>query len=140
MSGGGALLRVDRVVRAGGSHVPKSRLRVLALIPMVLGPGLSGCGASTAVETKAALGKVVVYRNGVAYFERRAVVSDGELKLRVPGERVDDFLKSLTVVDAKTGKLAAGVASPPSRHGGDEVDDDDRSCRSRRRASSWSAT
>jgi len=56
------------------------------------------------IQTEAALGKVVVYRNGVAYFERRAVVSDGQLRLTVPVGRVDDFLKSLKVVDAKTGE------------------------------------
>jgi hypothetical protein len=66
---------------------------------------LSGCAAARPpIQTEAALGKVVVYRNGVAYFERRAVVSDGQLKLTVPVDRVDDFLKSLKVVDAATGK------------------------------------
>src|SRR5215467_4101480 len=51
-----------------------------------------------------ALGRVVVYRNGVAYYERRATVSGGALTVSVPRDRVDDFLKSLTVVDAITGK------------------------------------
>lgn len=51
----------------------------------------------------APLGRVVVYRNGVAYFERHASV-EGELTLSVPAARVDDFLKSLTVVDTKTGE------------------------------------
>ena len=51
-----------------------------------------------------ALGKVVVYRNGVAYYERRAQVMGGQLTVSVPRDRVDDFLKSLTVVDAITGK------------------------------------
>jgi len=51
-----------------------------------------------------ALGRVVVYRNGVAYYERRAEVSGGKLQVRVPRDRVDDFLKSLTVVDARTHK------------------------------------
>jgi hypothetical protein len=70
----------------------------------VLG-SLVGCaGARPPIQTEAALGKVVVYRNGVAYFERRAVVSDGQLKLTVPVDRVDDFLKSLKVVDAATGR------------------------------------
>jgi len=49
-----------------------------------------------------ALGRVVVYRNGVAFYERRALVRGGKLTVVVPRERVDDFLKSLTVVDAKT--------------------------------------
>ena len=50
------------------------------------------------------LGRVVVYRNGVAYYERRAQVTGGKLRVSVPRERVDDFLKSLTVVEARTGK------------------------------------
>ncbi len=50
------------------------------------------------------LGRVVVYRNGVAFYERRAVVSDGKLTVHVPRDRVDDFLKSLTVVDPVTRK------------------------------------
>lgn len=51
----------------------------------------------------APLGRVIIYRNGVAYFERNAVVHDS-LHLRVPRARVDDFLKSLTVTDNETGK------------------------------------
>jgi len=50
------------------------------------------------------LGRVVVYRNGVAFFERHATVEDGRLTVHVPRDRVDDFLKSLTVVDPATGK------------------------------------
>ena len=57
-------------------------------------------GCSPRHRTDVALGRIVIYRNGVAYYERRATVSDGELTVRVPRERVDDFLKSLTVVDA----------------------------------------
>jgi len=64
-----------------------------------------GCGAARQpIQTQAALGKVVVYRNGVAYFERRATVTDGQLKLTIPVDRLDDLLKSLQVVDAKTGQ------------------------------------
>ena len=50
------------------------------------------------------LGRVVVYRNGVAFYERHATVQDGKLTVHVPRERVDDFLKSLTVVDPVTRK------------------------------------
>jgi hypothetical protein len=79
----------------------KSRSYLL-FAQIYLSPLLSACGASNAIDTQAALGKVVVYRNGVAYFERRASVRDGQLKLTVPAARVDDFLKSLKVVDAET--------------------------------------
>jgi hypothetical protein len=67
------------------------------------------CGHTPPTKTfvkvdQVALGKVVVYRNGVAFYERRATVHGGKLTVSVPRERVDDFLKSLTVVDAKTQK------------------------------------
>ena len=73
-------------------------------LSLLLAP-VAACGARAprhvAVD-KVRLGKVVVYRNGVAFYERRAQVAGGKLTVRVPRERVDDFLKSLTVVDART--------------------------------------
>ncbi len=53
------------------------------------------------------LGRVVIYRNGVAFYERSAKVLDGKVSVHVPRERVDDFLKSLTVVDPVTRKPLA---------------------------------
>ena len=67
---------------------------------------IAGCGGRlrhVAVD-RVPLGKVVVYRNGVAFYERHARVVGGTVRVRVPRERVDDFLKSLTVVDARTGQ------------------------------------
>ncbi len=93
----------------------------LLLIPLTL--GLGGCATTLPrpIESNAALGKVVVYRNGVAYFERYATLKGNELKLRVPSERLDDLLKSLTVVDARSGKPVP-VSFPTVEHVGDEVD------------------
>lgn len=69
---------------------------------------LSACGATHASYVqpmeKAPLGRVVVYRNGIAYYERHAKVVDGKLTLQVPADKVDDFLKSLTVSDARSGQ------------------------------------
>src|SRR6476646_1950292 len=73
----------------------------------LLAAALAGCGPKHASFVKVdnvALGRVVVYRNGVAFYERRATVSGGTLTVSVPRDRVDDFLKSLTVVDAISGK------------------------------------
>src|SRR5688500_9753170 len=99
-------------------------LRRASLIAIFLAsPTLTGCGSSLSsapVRTEAELGRVIVYRNGVAYFERTARVRDGELTLVVPGERVDDFLKSLTVEDARTGRTLP-VSFPTVAHHGDEV-------------------
>jgi hypothetical protein len=75
---------------------------------------LAGCGkAATFVRSDTTLGRVVVYRNGVAYFERYAEIDDDSLRLSVPADKIDDFLKSLTVIDATTGKPAP-VAYPTS--------------------------
>ena len=73
------------------------------LAGILLSAALYGCGPKHANFVKVddvALGRVVIYRNGVAYYERRATVSGGVLTVSVPRDRVDDFLKSLTVVDA----------------------------------------
>ncbi len=83
------------------------RAHSLAILTALVlaGAAAQGCAHKerAVVVPDAPLGRVIVYRNGVAYFERRAMVED-ELTLQVPGERVDDFLKSLTVVDARTDK------------------------------------
>src|SRR4051795_6051673 len=76
------------------------------LAGFLLATALAACGpkhASFVKVDEVALGRVVVYRNGVAFYERRATVTGGTLTVSVPRDRVDDFLKSLTVVDAVTG-------------------------------------
>lgn len=80
------------------------RIRTLSLLPALL---LSiGCSSTTSYvrSPETTLGRVVVYRNGVAYFERYADVRGDALNLQVPADKVDDFLKSLTVSDAVTNK------------------------------------
>ncbi|MGN6104759.1 MAG: carboxypeptidase regulatory-like domain-containing protein [Kofleriaceae bacterium] len=53
------------------------------------------------------LGRVVIYRNGVAFYERAARVENGQVTVRVPRDKVDDFLKSLTVVERTSNKRLA---------------------------------
>ena len=82
-------------------------MRTTALTALLLTCGLTAaCGtyASHVEADDAALGRVVVYRNGIAFYERTAQVTDGRLSLTVPGDKINDFLKSLTVKDAKTGE------------------------------------
>ena len=75
------------------------------LLALLLCASSLGCAHKVGpVETDAALGRVVVYRNGVAYFERSARVTGSTLALNVPDARIDDLLKSLRVTDAKTGE------------------------------------
>jgi len=88
-----------------------------SLLAVCAGALLSGCAASMPrpIQTDAALGRVVVYRNGVAYFERRAIVHGDRFALQVPAERLDDFLKSLSVIDARTGQ-AVPISFPTLEH------------------------
>ncbi len=77
------------------------------LLSSALGTTMPACGPKHSSFVKVddvTLGRVVIYRNGVAYYERRATVTGGVLTVSVPRDRVDDFLKSLTVVDAISGK------------------------------------
>ena len=87
--------------------------------------GTVGCGTTqtTFVKSDTTLGRVVVYRNGVAYFERYADVQGDNLRLNVPQDKVDDFLKSLTVVDALTGEPAPiSYPSGPNAGSGGTID------------------
>src|SRR5262245_61803757 len=85
------------------------RKHTLAAVLLAAALG-SGC-AARAVHTETRLGSVIVYRNGVAYFERYAERGEKEIKLRVPTERVDDFLSSLSVIDEES-KQALPVSYP----------------------------
>ncbi|MCS6902306.1 MAG: hypothetical protein RMJ98_16295, partial [Myxococcales bacterium] len=79
-----------------------------SLISLVATMMLMGCASTSSFVhiPETTLGKVVVYRNGVAYFERTARVEGDTLHLTVPADKVDDFLKSLTVIDARTNQPA----------------------------------
>lgn len=57
------------------------------------------------------LSTVVLYRNGVGYFERGGTVDGDKLTLRVRKDQVNDLLKSLTVVERKGGR-AISISMP----------------------------
>ncbi|HEY7544151.1 MAG TPA: hypothetical protein VID27_04680, partial [Blastocatellia bacterium] len=62
--------------------------------------------------------RVVLYSNGVAYFERRAQVSGhAEISLSFKQSQVDDVLKSMVVLDRGKGRIGAvsyNSSAPPS--------------------------
>ncbi len=57
------------------------------------------------------LDRVVLYRNGVGYFERTGEVDGDILTIKVRKDQVNDLLKSLTVVERDTGR-AVSVSMP----------------------------
>jgi hypothetical protein len=87
-------------------------MRKLAIASLFVFPLLAGCAGRTPFPTvdDLELDTVVLYRNGIGYFERRGKVNDDVLRLKVRKDQVNDLLKSLTVVDA-TGK-AVSVSMP----------------------------
>ncbi len=73
------------------------------------------------METKRELPvtKVVLYQNGVGYFERRGKLHGKEVELRVRPDQVNDVLKSLSVLDLSGGTPSS--ASLPVERSGDRL-------------------
>lgn len=68
-----------------------------------------------ATQSPLALSRVVLYRNGIAYFERQGVVDGDRLTLKVRKDQINDLLKSLTVIDRSSGKtLSVSIPLDPS--------------------------
>ncbi|MCU0675507.1 MAG: OmpA family protein [Myxococcota bacterium] len=63
-----------------------------------LGVALVGIGCATSA-TPVQLRRVVLYQNGVGYFEREGRVENGRVALRLAPHEVDDVLTTLTVVE-----------------------------------------
>ncbi len=77
--------------------------------------GAVGCDGSRAAYPTTGGGltltRVVLYRNGIGYFERVGEVEGDLLTIKVRKDQVNDLLKSLTVVEASGGK-AVSVSMP----------------------------
>ena len=88
-----------------------SSLLLAASLLSLVGGCAHSRGAYPAAQTDLALRRVVLYRNGIGYFERHGEVDDDHLAIKVRRDQVDDLLKSLTVIDRSTGK-AVSVSMP----------------------------
>ena len=73
---------------------------------------------STTPKSELPLKRVILYSNGVAYFERRGTVTGhAEINLAFKQSQVDDVLKSLVVLDLGKGRIGAvsyNSSAPPS--------------------------
>jgi len=67
---------------------------------------LSGCASHTATRPMR-LSRVILYQNGIGYFERAGHVGGDTLRLAFARGELDDVLKTLTVID----RLGASVAT-----------------------------
>lgn len=89
------------------------RIHRLALCTFL---GLGACAHAnrdplSTTDDDLTLDRVVLYRNGVGYFERHGKVEGDVLRLRVRKDQINDLLKSLTVVERGSGR-AVSVSMP----------------------------
>lgn len=86
------------------------RIGLAVLIALAAGCA-SGRSPYASTESSLELDRVVLYRNGIGYLERRGEVRGDALVIKVRKDQVNDLLKSLTVVDRKSGQ-AVSVSMP----------------------------
>lgn len=87
------------------------------LLVVCLAALVSGCNQAHTVDTAGELqiSKVVLYQNGIGYFERRGKVHGDTLQLRVRPDQVNDVLKSLAVLNFSGGQTSS-VGLPVERN------------------------
>lgn len=81
-------------------------LPLAALALAALAPALAGCGSaqiSTGPAPELRLRRIILYQNGIGYFERTGALREPKLRLRFREREVDDVLKSLVVVEEGLG-------------------------------------
>jgi len=66
---------------------------------LLLALTLGACATAPAVRSELPVERVVIYRNGVAYFERQGETRATELTFKVRPDHVGDFLASLAVME-----------------------------------------
>src|SRR5512134_2837882 len=91
-------------------------MKKTCLAVLVLGVLLGGaCATPPAVTSDGlALRRVVIYRNGVAYFEREGRVRGDKVGFRVRRDEVGDFLASFAVME-RTGGTVRAASFPMHR-------------------------
>jgi hypothetical protein len=91
---------------------------------------LVGCAGGPIVQSELPIKRVVVYRNGVAYFERKGHVAKDEVRFQMRKTEVGDFLATLAVME-EGGSSVRSAAFPlkdapaPKHHKHHEPGDDD---------------
>ncbi len=112
----------------------RSRLRIASsplvfALSLVALSGASGCARSASVQTTSSLPlrRVVVYRNGVGYFERQGHVDEDEVRFRVAQREVGDFLATLAVMERGGSSVrAAAFPMPEERAEGEAPHPEER--------------
>jgi hypothetical protein len=82
------------------------------LIPVLIAASaLGGCANRATVSSNLPLQRVVIYRNGIAYFERGGHVEEQDVRFKMREGAVGDFLATLAVME-KGGQSVRAAAFP----------------------------
>lgn len=88
-----------------------SRWLVCGLVVLWLG---GGCGGSAPASLK--LERVVLFQNGIGYFERQGDVQGSAVRMQFAPHEIDDVLKTVTVIDENAASVAhVEVEDPPGK-------------------------
>lgn len=88
---------------AGESRLARWARRSLAPAAVLLAALSGGCAASPGPSPDLRLRHVILYQNGIGYFERTGVLREERLRLQFREHEIDDVLKSLVVVEEGLG-------------------------------------
>lgn len=98
----------------------RSILLAPRLLSATLALAAAGCATAPAVTAPGLpLKRVVIYRNGVGYFERAGHVESDRVEFRVRRNEVGDFLASLTVLERGGSSVRAAAFPMPPDSGPD---------------------
>ncbi|MCC7541222.1 MAG: OmpA family protein [Deltaproteobacteria bacterium] len=86
-------------------------MRPSTLAPIVVALVLSACAGSSALPIR----RVVLYRNGVGYFERAGRVHGERWSMQLAPHEIDDALATFTAVEREGGVVSADVPLPRPR-------------------------
>ncbi len=93
----------------------KIEMRTLTPFLLIAALSMTACSAGPSKYPTAQAGldlsSVVLYRNGVGYFERQGKVEGDVLRIKVRKDHINDLLKSLTVVK-RDGGQALSISMP----------------------------
>ena len=97
--------------------------RFVCIAALLAGAGLSlGCARGPDVASGLGLRRVVIYRNGVGYFEREGRVDEEDVTFKVRTERVGDFLATLAVIEQGDSSVKSASFPVDVKHDKDEDD------------------
>jgi hypothetical protein len=95
-------------------------LSLLALIPAVF----AGCAhhQDASVNDPLPVRRVILYQNGIGYFERAGILNGDTLRLAVRPDQINDLLSSLTVIDRNGGR-SQSISLPIDKSAAERLDE-----------------